>query len=199
MTHPLAPPTSRRPAPHRRSDARRQQGSAYLVTLLSLVVLTMLALALTFATQTEMLVGSNERTLQRVFYGAESSVHIAAAGILEHNKCIRGLNFQDVPAGKPGWLARSWLEYDPIFPVAAPWCNLCSVNDVDEYTSNAFFKVNHQIEARAVLLMGSEEGARKTISDMIDVQPWQDFKPPLDEFCLDEIKDNQTDKNKPGI
>jgi hypothetical protein len=188
-------------APHvtRLRAGRKQLGSAYLVTLLALVVLTMLALALTFATQTEMLVGSNERTLQRVFYGAESTVHIAAAGILEHDKCIRGLNFQDVPAGKPGWLARSWLEYDPIYPVAAPWCNLCSINDVDEYTTNAFYKVNHQIEARAVLLVGSEEGARKTITDMIDVQPWQDFRPPLDEFCRDAIKDNQTDRNKPGI
>lgn len=187
------------PAATPRRAGRTEQGSAYLVTLLSLVVLTMLALALTFATQTEMLVGSNERTLQRVFYGAESTVHIAAAGILEHTKCIRGMSIQDVPAGKPGWLARSWLEYDPIFPVAAPWCNLCSINDVDEYTTNAFYKVNHQIEARAVLLVGSEEGARKTITDMIDVQPWQDFKPPLDPFCLDAIKDNETDRNKPGI
>lgn len=175
------------PISGRRAGAH-QRGSAYLVTLLSLVVLTMLALALTFATQTEMLVGTNERTLQRVFYGAESAVHIATALLLEHQKCAAGRTFQDVPPGKPGWLAKSWLEYDPVIPVAAPWCNLCSINDVDEYTSNAFFKVNHQIEARAMLLVGKEEGARKAISDMIDVQPWQDAKADVADFSNATLK-----------
>lgn len=172
----ISPPISG-PRHGRESEA----GSAYLVALLSLVVLTMLALALTFTTQTELLVGSNERVLQRAFYAAESAAHLAVAHTLkDHDKCAQLLEFSDVPAGKPGWLLKARIEYDPIYPVAAPWCNLCTTNDADEYSTNAFFKVNHAITARGFLVSGGGDvGARKTITDMVDIHPWQDAAPPL--------------------
>ena len=70
----FVPPAGRRHRP--------AVGSAYLVTLLALVVLTMLALSLSVVTQSEMLIGSNERTIQRVFYAADSGISIATANAL---------------------------------------------------------------------------------------------------------------------
>lgn len=165
------------------AKSHAEQGSAYLITLLSLVVLTMLAMALTFTTQTELLVGSNERTLQRASYAAESGVHLAVAHTMkDHDKCPLQLEFDDVPHGKPGWLLKARVEYDTIYPVAAPWCNLCSTNDADEYSSNAFFKVNHKITARGSLVGASGGlGARSTITNMVDIHPWKDAAPPA--YC----------------
>ena len=168
---------------------RRESGSAYLITLLSLVVLTMLALALTFVTQTENLVGSNERTLQRVFYGAESGIHLAVARALaNHEKCGQCNAFEDVPHPSPGSLLTAFIENDTIEPIDTPYCNLCSVNDALQYDGSAFYKVNHAITARASLVYGGEVAAQKTVSNMVDVLPWKDFKPATETCLLATVK-----------
>jgi len=58
---------------------RGERGSAYLVVLLALVVLTIIGLSLVMVTQTEMQLGSNERTINRTFYAAESGMKFALA------------------------------------------------------------------------------------------------------------------------
>ncbi len=65
-----------------RALRRSESGSAYIITLLALVVLTILALALTMVTQTEVQVGANEKTINRTFYAADSGLGIAAAEAL---------------------------------------------------------------------------------------------------------------------
>ena len=57
-----------------RSPRPSETGSAYIVTLLALVVLTILALALAMVTQTEVQVGANEKTINRTFYAADSGL-----------------------------------------------------------------------------------------------------------------------------
>lgn len=167
--------------PSSASRRRRADGSAYLVTLLALVVLTMLALALTFATQTEMLVGANERVLQRTFYAAESAVHLGVAQTLENrDKCPFVLRMQDVPPGEKGWLVQAELQVDTIYPVADPPCEYCQINDEYEYSSNAYYKVNHALSVRGLLVgANGDVAARKAITDMIDVQPWDDNLVPI--------------------
>ena len=64
-----------------RPCSRAEAGSAYIITLLALVVLTILALALALVTQTEVKVGSNERVANRTFYSADTGLQI---GIAEH-------------------------------------------------------------------------------------------------------------------
>jgi|SRR5579863_4756540 len=51
---------------------RGEQGSAYIVALLVLVVLTVIGIALTLVTQTEMQIGANEASQNRAFYAADS-------------------------------------------------------------------------------------------------------------------------------
>ena len=62
-----------------------QQGSAYVITLLALVVLTILALSLTLVTQSEMQIGTNERIIQRIFYAADSGIAATTARALVTN------------------------------------------------------------------------------------------------------------------
>ena len=154
----------------------RAAGSAYLLTLLVLVVLTMLALALSFATQSEMLVGANERVLQRAFYAAESAVHLAAARTLEsHDKCPTRVRLRDVPRGKPGWLIQAELEIDAVVPVADPPCEYCQINEANEYAAGAFYRVGHELNVRGRLVgRGGEAVALKSVSALLDVQPWSD-------------------------
>jgi hypothetical protein len=49
------------------------------VVLLALVVLTIIGLSLVMVTQTEVQLGSNERTINRTFYAAESGLKFAIA------------------------------------------------------------------------------------------------------------------------
>ena len=59
--------------------SRGEAGSAYIVVLLVLVILTIFGIALSLITQTESQVGSNERTLNRVFYAADAGIELAIA------------------------------------------------------------------------------------------------------------------------
>ena len=65
-----------------KTQIRSEAGSAYVITLLALVVLTILALSLALVTQTEVQVGSNERTVSRTFYSADSGLGVAVAEAL---------------------------------------------------------------------------------------------------------------------
>ena len=63
----------------------RQNGSAYILTLLTLVILTIVGLSLALVTQTERQLGANEQIIQRVFYAANSGTAMATANVLARN------------------------------------------------------------------------------------------------------------------
>ena len=72
-----------------RADRRptAQEGSAYLFTLLSLVVLTVVGLSVSFVTSTETVLAANERTIQESFYSADSGMALATAkGLWRNNQ-----------------------------------------------------------------------------------------------------------------
>ncbi len=60
----------------------RQRGSAFIISLLVIIVITFLGLTLSMVTSTEMQLGSNDRDLQRSFYACNSGLAITAARIL---------------------------------------------------------------------------------------------------------------------
>ena len=68
---------SRHDSTDSRAAARRQEGSAYVVTLMILLVLSVIGLSLTIVTQTESSIGSQERLIQSVFYAAEGGLNAA--------------------------------------------------------------------------------------------------------------------------
>ena len=156
-------PPGRRPRP--------AVGSAYLVTLLALVVLTMLALSLSVVTQSEMLIGSNERTIQRVFYAADSGISIATANAL----VAADYSAKTITMAEPGSLlgVEYEIELSPFFPLLNAPCNLCQINDAGQYGTKQFFKNDFAITSTATRQDAADTAilAQKSISAVVEVQP----------------------------
>ncbi|MEE8138964.1 MAG: pilus assembly PilX N-terminal domain-containing protein [Thermoanaerobaculia bacterium] len=159
----------------RRQDLRSQAGSAYIVTLLALVVLTIVGLSLSLITQSEMLIGSNERTIQRIFYAADSGLSESTArALVNADHASRTLELDEI-YGNPLLALGYRIEVSPFYPILDSPCNLCEINNRGTYSDEAFRKVNHAATATATRIGGPDESilAQKTVSAMVEVQPWR--------------------------
>ncbi len=161
---------ARRPRLFQRT--RAQRGSAYLITLLALVVLTILALSLSLVTQTEMRIGANELSIQRVFYAADSGIAASTARALvgsDHSSMT--FTVDDAITGPLGIEQR--VDVSPFLPIGSGYCNLCSINQGSD-----FYQINHAVTAGATregLDLGGNPVslAAKTVTVMVEVQPWE--------------------------
>lgn len=161
-----------------RQARRGEAGSAYIVTLMALVVLTVLALSLAFITQTEVQVGANERTVNRTFYSADSGVAIAVSRALaggQYTGTTVLLNVTDVGDGLGHAAER--LTVTPLVPIQVTRCDWCPAND-DGVPK--FFKVNHVMSATSqrISWTGADDPpadatllGQKTVSAMLEFQP----------------------------
>lgn len=166
-----------------------ETGSAYVVALIILFVLTLLGLALTFVTQTEFQIGANERTMTRVFYGADSGISTAIARALvrsDHSAQILNLTDtgedfagNELIPGFQGGEAGTRVEVSPFYPILDVPCNLCEVNNAGTYSGRDYRKVNHVVTAVAQRFITTDAGAtrnviaEKSLTTMIEVQPWR--------------------------
>lgn len=169
--------------------AGNEEGSAYIVALVVLFIVTLLGLSLTLVTQTELQIGSNERTLTRVFYGADTGISTAIArALVRRDHTAQVLNLTDTGedfAGNtliPGFEAGeagTRVEVTPFYPILDVPCNLCEINNAGTYSGRDYRKVNHAVTAVAERFITVDRGAtRKTIAEkalttMIEVQPWR--------------------------
>ena len=153
-----------------------ESGSAYIVALLALVVLTILGMGLALITQTEMQVGANERVVQRVFYAADSGLADATSRLLVSNDPDPKL--LDLPDADSGLLAPVTQQVDisGTLPIMDAPCNLCQINSCSQYGSNCYAKINYGITTTATRdLPGNPEAkASKTISTLMECQPCTD-------------------------
>jgi hypothetical protein len=169
---------------------RAEAGSAYIVVLLVLVVLTIFGIALSLITQTEMQVGTNERTLNRVFYAADAGISLAIAKALVSND-TRPQQFLYTDSGatlNSGQLdLGTQVSVSAFIPIQVTACNLCEINNVGTYADRAFYKVNHAVTVTASRFATLDAGssktplAQKTVSAMIEVQP---FRPSVESLAL---------------
>ena len=183
--------------PTRREFTDRNQGSAYLMTLLAMVVLTIVALSLSVVTQTERLLGANDRITQRIFYAADSGTAVSTARVLaqnNHEEVVFELN-RDTAAADTNFTER--VSTSRFHPILASPCNYCEINQ-----GSRFFNVNHAITAAAERIGWQGGGpppadarvlARKTVAEMVALQPWQvtlagDILPSLASEQLKKIK-----------
>jgi Tfp pilus assembly protein PilX len=164
---------------------RRESGSAYVITLLALVVLTILALALAFVSQTEFQVGANERTVNRTFYSADSGVSVAAAQALASGK-YTPITFVMNQTTVANTNVADRVEVAPLVPILKVRCDWCPAN---EDGVPKFWKVHHAATATAERIAWNGAGpppssatllGQKTLSAMFEFQPWPD--PPVDAF-----------------
>lgn len=162
-----------RPRPNPRRP-RPERGSAYLVTLLALIVLTIIGLSLSTITQTEMRIGANERTLQRVFYAADSGISSATArAIISFSYAPRTYELKDNDT-PPALNLRQVVEVSPFVPLLSSPCNLCEINRAGQYGAQNYYRVNHGVTVTATRRgLGDVVLAQKGLSAMVDLQPWR--------------------------
>jgi len=164
-------------APRRRAEA----GSAYIIALLVLVVLTIIGLALTLVTQTEVQIGANERTVNRTFYAADSGIAVAVAKVLVSGD-YTGANFslnttlQDTGTATINGTTTFSDEVTttPMLPILFSPCNLCQINQKSDY-----YAITHTVASdgarTGALATGSTTTplADKRLSVMVSLMPWQ--------------------------
>lgn len=167
------------PAP-RRHTRRAEAGSAYIIALLVLVVLTIIGLALTLVTQTEVQIGANERTVNRTFYASDSGVAVAVAKVLvsgDYTGATFSLNttLQDTGTATVGGTTTFSDEVTttPMLPILFSPCNLCQINQKSDY-----YAITHTVASDATRTgaLGSSTTsplADKKLSVMVSLMPWQ--------------------------
>jgi hypothetical protein len=149
----------------------RQEGSAYVVVLLVLFVLTSLGLALTFVTQNEIVIGSQERTIQRAFYTADSGINIKISDALRGDFDPKEIEIEN-PTGLFGSDLIDRVETSRFTPILDQPCNLCQINQGNEY-----FEINHALTSRGLrIAQGESEDenvpmARREVTVMVELQP----------------------------
>ena len=180
--------------PNPRAAVRKRQlrltpesGSAYLISLLALVLLTIVGLSLTLITQTELQIGANEGQANKVFYAADSGISESTARALTNADYESKILNMDEPFGNPLITPRFAIEASAFLPILDSPCNLCEINNVGSYSDRAYRKVNHAITARASRVASTQNVplAQKSISAMLEVQPWR-LSPPEALLVLDD-------------
>lgn len=130
------------------SEPRRgERGSAFVAVLLALVVLTIIGLTLVLVTQTEVQLGSNERTINRTFFAAESGLAVSAAKALtirEYEPFTYLQNESEVGLGGDQRMADE-VRLTLLAPLSKEPCDWCPRNA----NGAKFFKINHAVAATA--------------------------------------------------
>ncbi len=149
----------------------RESGSAYVLVLLVLLVLTLLGLVLAFITQSEVEVGANERTVNRVFYGAEAGVTAAVTNLLIANdRTEQNLELMDPGSTKLG----TKVHIPAMVAVNTGPCNLCEINQGNDYKA-----ITNEVVVTATRF-GRDSGgadtvlATKNLDLMVEFQPIKD-------------------------
>lgn len=159
-----------------------EAGSAYIAVLLVLVVLTAFGLALSLITQTEMQVGSNERTVSRVFYAADSGIEAAIAQVLvTKDFTARTYQFTDSGFGLTDGQAQfgTQVALSDFQKIQEAPCNLCEINQAGGYGGKDFSRTTYSVTATAARFATVDGGdsrtplAQKTISAMLEMQPFE--------------------------
>lgn len=169
-----------------RRPGRGEAGSAYIVTLLALVVLTVLALSLALITQTEVQVGANEKKVNRTFYAADSGLAIAAAEALVSGRYTAAtVILNHTRTGNANVADR--VRISPLAPILTVRCDWCPAND-DGVAE--FWKVQHAVNATAERIAWDGSGpppadalnlGQKKLSAMFEFAPWP--TPPVDSIA----------------
>jgi Tfp pilus assembly protein PilX len=167
-------------------DRRGEAGSAYILTLMALVILTVLGLALALMTQTEVQLGANEKTIHRTFYAADSGLGIAAAQALASGRYSpTTVILNRTRVGDANVADR--VRISTLAPILTVRCDWCPAND-DGVPK--FWKVHHAATATAERIAWAGSGAppddatllgTKTLSVMFEFQPWP--TPPVESIA----------------
>lgn len=118
------------PRHHRPHTRRAQRGSAYLIVLFLLVLITVFGLSLSVITQTESQIGASERIADRNFFTADSGIAYSVARKQVTNLEIsRVFDNVDSHSSASGVNVANRISISPLATLSEAPCNLCSIND----------------------------------------------------------------------
>lgn len=157
------------PTPDHRD--RSEAGSAYLATLLVLVVLTILGLSLAVITQTEVLIGGSEKQATRQLFAAGSGVELAAAHELVSRDSAS--HRMKIAQRTESILGQNTVIGDdvcstPYLQIQTGVCNLCAMNQDTEYAA-----VQYGVTVTALRRGDNSLAAAKSIGAVVAFEPWQ--------------------------
>jgi hypothetical protein len=176
--------------------ARHEEGSAYILSLLVLVLLAVIGMSLALTTQTELQIGANERISTRVFYAGDTGVEVAAARSLaaaDPGPLTFTLTDDGLDLTGSGYEFFTDVQTTAFVPLDSAYCNLCQFQQGDEY-----LRLIHAVTAVAQRFGTYDQTvtrkllAQKTIATMFDIQPrvgnLQDFLPIADPTTRGNVK-----------
>ncbi len=178
-------------AGHRSSEA----GSAYLIALLALVVLTIIGLSLSLITQTEMQIGANQRTIERTFYSADSGIALSTANTLVTHRPAWSQIYKLPDPTASGFALTNEVDVSPFYPISSGPCNLCDISNAGQYGAHVYEKANHAVTSTAIRRISGDDQVslgERSLTAMVEFQPWE--LPPtavravVDKKQLDTIK-----------
>jgi len=157
---------------HRSSGrSSAESGSAYVLVLLVLLVLTLLGLVLAFITQSEVEVGANERTVNRVFYSAEAGINVGVTSLLIANdRSAKTLTFMDAGSTTLG----THVAIPAMVEINTGPCNLCEINQGSNYQN-----ITNDVQVTATRFGVDGAGvetvlATKNLDVMVECQPFRE-------------------------
>ncbi|MDX1450251.1 MAG: pilus assembly PilX N-terminal domain-containing protein [Acidimicrobiia bacterium] len=186
-----------------------ETGSAFIITLLALIVLSIVALSLTVITQTELQIATNELTSQRAFYSSDSGIDLAIARVLTVGSSVEDTTVTStspmrfvVPEPPLAGVKRAQVvEVTPFVPLRDSFCDGCPAGMGDVQLKN----VNHAVatSAQRVVWMSADEMppddarrfAQKRLYTQVGIQPWF---PPEWESIADEEQLSQVTQDPFG-
>jgi hypothetical protein len=147
-------------------------GTAFLLAIICLVVLTLLGLSLSMLTQNELSLGDRERSAERALYAAEAGFSPAIArALLDGDHSAQVFSVQEVN----GLGLHNEVDVSSFYPVLAMPCDLCEVHNTGVYNHDQFYEVTHAVSSRGRRLGNGEKAsgaiAEKELSVMVDVLP----------------------------
>ena len=154
----------------------RQRGSAYLISLLVMLVLTLMGLALTTLTQTELLIGSNERQIQRLFFAADAGRAASTAKALLSND-YEPYEFELTEAnmwgGRSGLSTRHVVEMSAFYPAQEEICDLCDSANSMSLKADPLYRTAYIVGSTATRMndVDGNELGRKVIGTFVDLHP----------------------------
>lgn len=158
--------------------ARGSAGSALLLALVVLLVVTMLGLSLSLVGGMERRLGANQRGLGQALWAAESALGLAAARVLTTND-LAPVTVDLGPAigvpGSPGGLLRNRAEVVSVSPLLLAPCGLCQINGAGSYgQSDELSRMHLSIEGVGSRMSssGGERFVLKRLRITLDLEPW---------------------------
>lgn len=157
---------------------RRDRGSAYILALLVILVLTFLGLTLSLVTTTEMQLGSNDRVLQRAFYAGDTGINYATARLLvtkETSAILLPVTERVTTGTDRTPSAATRVQLAAVIPVLSGPAAYSEINNVGTYSSKAANRSVVSIAAAGQRTLQGSTGpvASRTVSALIDLQPFE--------------------------